>query len=101
MITNRQVAEYAFLRDMYADGYFPDHLVDKGKAVLLRLCERIEADRPADLPALYALTHGGGVGRHPRLVIDDRTPGPGRSADAADALGSTLSPTPEKGSTVG
>ncbi|MFB4282344.1 MULTISPECIES: DUF5713 family protein [unclassified Nonomuraea] len=48
--------DHAFLRGMYADGYFPDHVVDKGKAILLRLCERIEAERPADLAALYALT---------------------------------------------
>jgi hypothetical protein len=42
---------------MYGDDYFPDHVVDKGKAILLRLCERIEAERPADLAALYALTN--------------------------------------------
>jgi hypothetical protein len=42
---------------MYDDDYFPDHVVDKGKAILLRLCERIEAERPADLAALYALTN--------------------------------------------
>jgi hypothetical protein len=56
-IVNQQVAGYAFLRGMYADGYFPDHLVDKGKAILLRLCERIEAERPTDLAALYELTN--------------------------------------------
>ncbi|MFE3073889.1 DUF5713 family protein [Streptomyces sp. NPDC059247] len=38
-------------------GHFPDHVVDKEREVLLRLCERIEADRPADLAALYVLTH--------------------------------------------
>jgi hypothetical protein len=36
--------------------YFPDHLVGKGEAILLRLCERIEIERPSDLAALYALT---------------------------------------------
>jgi hypothetical protein len=41
---------------MYSDGYFPDHVVDKGKAILLGLCEQIEAERPGDLGALYALT---------------------------------------------
>ena len=55
-ITNRQAAEHAFLRGLYVDAYFPDHVVDKGKAILLRLCERIEAERPSDLAALYALT---------------------------------------------
>jgi hypothetical protein len=55
-ITNERVAQRAFLRGLYADGYFPDQVVDKGKDVLLRLCERIEAERPADLAALYVLT---------------------------------------------
>lgn len=56
-LTNRQAAGHRFLEGMYDDGYFPDHLVDKGKAILVRLCERIESSRPADLAALYALTH--------------------------------------------
>ncbi|MET9919269.1 DUF5713 family protein [Streptomyces sp. NPDC059605] len=55
-ITNQQVNEDLLLHQMYADEYFPDHVVDKGKAILLRLCERIEAEQPADLPALYVLT---------------------------------------------
>ncbi|GAA4882899.1 DUF5713 family protein [Kitasatospora terrestris] len=55
-ITNQQIARHAFLEAMYADGYYPDHVVDLGKAVLVRLCERIEAERPADLGALYVLT---------------------------------------------
>ncbi|MDJ0463994.1 DUF5713 family protein [Streptomyces sp. H27-C3] len=56
-VTSQQVAERAFLRALYADGYFPDHVLDKGKAILLRLCERIEAEQPADLTALYVLTN--------------------------------------------
>ncbi|MEU7112904.1 DUF5713 family protein [Streptomyces sp. NPDC046182] len=52
----RQVAGHAFLRQMYDDSYFPDHVVDQGKAILLRLCERIDAERPSDLESLYALT---------------------------------------------
>ncbi|MFF8959556.1 DUF5713 family protein [Streptomyces sp. NPDC014894] len=55
-ITNRRAAEYEFLSGLYADPYFPDHVVDRGRAILLRLCARIEAERPADLAALYALT---------------------------------------------
>ncbi|MFE7136082.1 DUF5713 family protein [Streptomyces sp. NPDC057638] len=55
-ITNRRVAEYGFLGQLYEDAYFPGHIVDKGRAILLRLCERIEAERPSDLTALYALT---------------------------------------------
>ncbi|MER0244351.1 DUF5713 family protein [Streptomyces sp. HSW2009] len=56
-IAHPQAAQHPFLHGLYEDEYFPDHLVDKGKAILLRLCERIETERPADLPALYVLTH--------------------------------------------
>ncbi len=55
-ITNQQVAEHAFLQPLYADTYFPDHVVDKGRAILLRLCEQIEAEQPPDLATLYVLT---------------------------------------------
>ncbi|MEZ0110865.1 hypothetical protein ABH920_004880 [Catenulispora sp. EB89] len=55
-ITNPAMADYEFLAELYEDDYFPNHVVDKGKAVLVRLCERLEADRPADLDALYVLT---------------------------------------------
>lgn len=55
--TNEQVLSHEFLAGMYRDAYFPDHVVDRGKAILLRLCERIEAERPQDLTALYALTN--------------------------------------------
>lgn len=43
---------------MYRDAYFPDRLLDKGRDILLRLCARIEAERPVDLAGLYALTEG-------------------------------------------
>ncbi|MET7337922.1 DUF5713 family protein [Nonomuraea sp. NPDC005650] len=55
-LTNQQAAGHAFLKGMYGDGYYPRRLVDKGREILLRLCERIEAERPSDLPSLYALT---------------------------------------------
>ncbi|MEE1939363.1 DUF5713 family protein [Streptomyces sp. TRM 70361] len=55
-ITNQQVAEHVLLRQMYSDAYFPDHVVDKGRDILLRLCGRIEAEQPPDLAALYGLT---------------------------------------------
>ncbi|WP_030960351.1 DUF5713 family protein [Streptomyces sp. NRRL S-378] len=55
-ITNQQVTGHAFLRPMYEDSYFPDDVVDQGRAILLRLCERIEAEQPPNLEALYALT---------------------------------------------
>ncbi|MFE6888253.1 DUF5713 family protein [Streptomyces sp. NPDC057694] len=55
-ITNQQVAGHEFLQQMYVDPYFPDHVVDQGKAILLQLCERIEDGKPANLEALYVLT---------------------------------------------
>jgi Family of unknown function (DUF5713) len=42
---------------MYGDAYYPEHVVDKGTAILLRLCERIETEHPRGLAALYALTN--------------------------------------------
>jgi hypothetical protein len=56
-LTNQQITDHQFLSILTEDDYYPDHLVDKAKAILLRLCTRIEAERPADLPALYTLTH--------------------------------------------
>ncbi|MEU9449968.1 DUF5713 family protein [Streptomyces sp. NPDC048277] len=56
-ISNPKMSEHEFLAELYEDEYFPDHVVDRGRAILVRLCERIEAERPAGLPALYALTH--------------------------------------------
>ncbi|MDH6222678.1 DUF5713 family protein [Streptomyces pseudovenezuelae] len=55
-ISNQQAATHPFLKALYRDDYYPDHVVDRGRDVLLRLCERIEAERPADLDALYVLT---------------------------------------------
>ncbi|MEV7390359.1 MULTISPECIES: DUF5713 family protein [unclassified Streptomyces] len=56
-ISNPRITGHAFLAELYEDDYFPGRVVDRGRAILVRLCERIEADSPADLPALYALTH--------------------------------------------
>lgn len=56
-ITNANITDYQFLADMYRSGYFPDFLVDKGKAILVNLCEQIESEKPADLSGLYKLTH--------------------------------------------
>ncbi|MBL7497275.1 hypothetical protein I6A84_20355 [Frankia sp. CNm7] len=55
-ISNQRMTEYAFLRSLYEDDYFPGHVLDMGKAILLRLCERIEAEQPSDLADLYLLT---------------------------------------------
>ncbi|MFJ6717466.1 MULTISPECIES: DUF5713 family protein [unclassified Streptomyces] len=56
-ITNQQLAAHGFLRRLYTDPYYPDHVLDRGRAVLVRLCEWIEAERPSDLAALCLLTH--------------------------------------------
>ena len=56
-ISDPRGSGHPFREGLYRDGYFPDHVVDKGRAILLALCARIEAERPADLVALYRLTH--------------------------------------------
>jgi hypothetical protein len=56
-IQNERLAGYRFLSEMFEDDYFPKAQVEKAKSILVRLCEEIERRRPADLPALYLLTH--------------------------------------------
>lgn len=56
-ITNETLKDYPFLQEMFDDDYFPDFLVEKGKNILIELCEQIESQKPQDLNALYALTH--------------------------------------------
>ncbi|MEV3967535.1 DUF5713 family protein [Streptomyces sp. NPDC050698] len=55
-ISNEQVSTHPFLRGLYEDPYYPDQVVDRGRAILLALCERIESERPTGLGTLYALT---------------------------------------------
>ena len=56
-ITNNDLKDYPFLQEMYGDDYFPSFLVDKCKAILVRLCESIEAQKPTDNESLLRLTH--------------------------------------------
>ncbi len=56
-LQNQVMRDRVILADMYADEYFPKHLVDECKAVMLEVCHRIEAEEPKDLNALYAITH--------------------------------------------
>ncbi|WP_224998748.1 DUF5713 family protein [Cesiribacter sp. SM1] len=56
-IKNEQLRNHEFLSDMYQDDYFPDFLVDKGKAILVELCLQIESQQPQSLVELYTLTH--------------------------------------------
>jgi hypothetical protein len=55
-VSNPQVSAHPFLKGLYEDGYYPDHVVDRAREILLRLCGRIEAERPAGLGELYVLT---------------------------------------------
>ncbi len=56
-LQNEQIKDYDFLRGMYNDGYFPDFLVDKIKAIFLSLCSSIEKENPQSPDALLLLTH--------------------------------------------
>ncbi|MGV3539143.1 MAG: DUF5713 family protein [Rufibacter sp.] len=56
-IKNEQIKNHEFLADMYQDDYFPDFLVDKGKAILMELCLQIENQKPKNAEELYVLTH--------------------------------------------
>lgn len=54
---NSIIKKYNFLKEMYQDNYFPNDLVDKGKIILLQLCQKIELQEPKELSAFYELTH--------------------------------------------
>lgn len=56
-IFNEKIRNHQMLLDMYADGYFPNFLVDKIKAILFDLCEQIEREEPTDDESLLKLTH--------------------------------------------
>ncbi|MFE3902830.1 DUF5713 family protein [Streptomyces sp. NPDC059153] len=58
---------------MYDDSYFPDHVVDQGKAILLRLCGMPPGQRPAGagadpLRCSSAAVRGQGLRRRHGLV---------------------------------
>lgn len=56
-LQNEKIKNYTLLQCMYTDAYYPKHLVDKVKAVLVELCFQIEETKPANLDELYKLTH--------------------------------------------
>src|SRR3954470_24363031 len=56
-LKNETVRSYSFLEDMYGDGFYPNHLVDKCRDILIELCFEIESTHPKDLDALYEVTH--------------------------------------------
>lgn len=57
LLQNPVMRSRKILADMYADEYFPNHLVDECKGIMLQVCHRIEMEKPSDLDALYAITH--------------------------------------------
>ena len=56
-IQNQAILQYDFLSDMDQDPYYPQNQVEKGEAILLRLCAAIERDKPVAPDDVYALTH--------------------------------------------
>ncbi|MBO9202017.1 MULTISPECIES: DUF5713 family protein [Niastella] len=56
-LKNEDIWSYSFLEDMYVDDFYPNHLVDKCRDILIELCFDIERTHPKDLDELYALTH--------------------------------------------
>jgi hypothetical protein len=56
-LSNEEGRNHQWLTGMYADGYFPNFLVDKIKAVLLDLCEQIKREQPKSKDSLLKLTH--------------------------------------------
>ena len=56
-LKNQAMQERSMLADMYDDPYFPEHVVDQCKAVLVEMCHRIETEQPKDLESLYMITH--------------------------------------------
>lgn len=56
-LKNEKMKDYVFLKEMYADSYFPKFLVDKVKTILIDLCFDIEKTSPKNLDELYTLTH--------------------------------------------
>lgn len=56
-LTNSKIKNYSFLKEMSEDNYFPNFLVEKGKGILISLCNEIETEKPKSLKELYLLTH--------------------------------------------
>lgn len=56
-IQNEEIKAHSFLEGMMSDPYYSDPQVKKGQQILKDLCLQIETEKPADLNALYVLTH--------------------------------------------
>lgn len=55
-LSAQQIDDLCLLEDMYQDGYFPDHLVDRVKEILITVCRKVEKERPQDNDDLYVIT---------------------------------------------
>jgi len=55
--SNASLAQRKFLAAMYADDYFPEHLVKLLEEILVQLAVHIEAADGLELDGLYRLTH--------------------------------------------
>lgn len=51
-----KIEKEILLQGMYSDGYFPHHLVDKLRDIILSACKKIEAKEPSNLKELYVIT---------------------------------------------
>lgn len=56
-LQNEKIKSHDFLPCMYGDDYFPKHLVDKCKDILVELCYKIESQPPKNADELYLLSH--------------------------------------------
>lgn len=51
-----KIDESKLLEGMYSDRYFPNHLVDKIRDIILDACKQIEESKPQTLSELYLIT---------------------------------------------
>lgn len=56
-LSDKQIEQLNLLEEMYGDGYFPNHLVDRIKAILIDVCRKIETGNPKNEKDLYVITH--------------------------------------------
>lgn len=56
-VSNPNIVSHPFLQGMYDDAYFPNHLVDRVKQVLLDACHQIETSKPTTAAELLRITH--------------------------------------------
>ncbi|WP_444930916.1 DUF5713 family protein [Microbulbifer sp. SSSA002] len=56
-LSEEEVEQLNLLKEMYRDGWFPNHLVDRVKGVLIEICRKIESGNPKNEEELYVITH--------------------------------------------